>query len=66
MTTITYRDITINVTRHEDVFGFGIGPEWSFEIDGKDHPMWASNVSEADAIEQAKAIVDQMIVEAAK
>jgi hypothetical protein len=62
MTTATaiYRGITINVTKCEDIFDFGVGPSWSYEIDGHDRPMWSSSVSEADAIDQAKATIDQM------
>ena len=62
MTTATaiYRGITINVTKCEDIFDFGVGPSWSYEIDGHDRPMWSSSVSEADAIKQAKATIDKM------
>ena len=59
--TITYRGIEINVTKHGDVFNFGTGPSWSYEIAGHDRPMWSSNVSEADAIEQAEATIDKML-----
>jgi hypothetical protein len=57
-TTVNYKGTTINVTRYEDVFGFGLGPCWSYEIGGVDRPMWESSVSEEDAIEQAKAVID--------
>jgi len=58
--TQTYRGITINVTKYDDVFEFGFGPTWSYEIDGHDRPMWSSNVSEDQAFADAKAVIDQM------
>jgi hypothetical protein len=63
MTTTTqiYRGVEINVTKHDDVFDFGTGPSWSYEIAGHDRPMWSSNISEADAIEQAKKTIDKML-----
>jgi hypothetical protein len=58
MAEFMHKGIKIVVTRYEDVFGFGLGPSWSYEIDGVDRPNWGSSVSEQDAIRKAADIID--------
>jgi hypothetical protein len=56
---VQYKGRTITIQHYDtDIFGMGLDPHWSFEIEPSRNAPGSSSISEDDAIEQAKAAID--------